>query len=196
MINVNRIVDRTRVEGPGERCCIWLQGCSRHCKGCFATETWSHRDNKLFSVNELYQRLKNNKNIEGVTILGGEPFEQAAELAQLIKKLRPSFSIIVFTGYKLKDLIKMECDEVNTILNHIDVLIDGAYVEEKRDFSVPMIGSSNQVFHFLTDYYQMSDFPENKIEARVLPNGEVEFNGMGDFRKLKKKLGEDLKYEL
>lgn len=186
MLNINRIVDKTKVEGPGVRCCIWLQGCSRHCDGCFAKETWSHEKKQLISVEGLYERIMENPEIEGITVLGGEPFEQASEISKLLKKISPSLSVIVFTGYTLSELIDLHRPEINEILDSIDVLIDGAYIEGKRDFSVPMIGSSNQRFHFFTDCYKMSDFPENKIEARIQPNGEVQFNGMGDFRKLKR----------
>ncbi len=186
MLNINRILDKTKVEGPGNRCCIWLQGCLQHCNGCFAQETWSHKENQLISVEELYERIMRNSEIEGITVLGGEPFEQASEISKLLKKIRSSLSVIVFTGYTLSELIDLQRSEINEALENIDVLIDGAYIEEKRDFSVPMIGSSNQTFHFFTERYKMSDFPENKIEARIQPNGEVQFNGMGDFRKLKR----------
>ncbi len=71
------------------------------------------------------------------------------------------------------------------MLQYTDVLIDGPYIEALRSFAVPMIGSSNQRFHFLTDRYSMEDIPPNRIEARVDSDGRLVCNGMGDFEKLK-----------
>ncbi len=178
MLNVHRIIKSTAAEGPGIRTCIWLQGCSRHCKGCFAEDTWSFEPHELKSVDELLSIILSDKNSEGVTILGGEPLEQVKELTVLLRKVRAfGLSVIVFTGF-CYDLIKEDetfCD----LLNTVDVLIDGEYVEEQKDFTRPLVGSSNQRFIFLTNRYTEEDFQPNKIEIRIRKTGEAIINGQG-----------------
>ncbi len=179
MINIHRYIENTCVEGPGKRFAIWLQGCSRRCKGCYAVDTWSHDPQMLYDVNEFADMVNSIEAIEGITILGGEPFEQAEELLNLIHLIRSELSIILFTGFKLKDLEAMNDRCINEILDSIDVLVDGKYDEQVKDLSRPMVGSSNQEFIFLTDRYQYEDFPKNDIEIRVNKNGTVLINGNG-----------------
>ena len=76
LLRVHRILYKTKVEGPGTRCCIWVQGCSIHCKGCGNKETWSFDGGQLIDTDKIYNIISSSKEIEGVTFLGGEPFEQ------------------------------------------------------------------------------------------------------------------------
>ncbi len=188
MLNIYRIIKNTRSEGPGNRFCIWVQGCSRHCRGCFLKDTWSFKPNQLISPEELFRMISEEKNIEGVTILGGEPLEQAEELSELLECVSNlGLSVIVFTGFTYSE-IKEDGDVYrNKILEYTDVLIDGEFIEEKKDFSKPLTGSSNQRHIFLTDRYKLEDFGENKIEIRISPDGKMSINGMGDFEKIEKK---------
>lgn len=186
MINVNRIIPETRSEGPGVRLCIWFQGCSHHCEACYAEDTWSFSENRLLSINEIFGMVEHSKaDLEGVTVLGGEPFDQGRELLLFLQEAkRRKLSAVVFTGYTIDELKKK--DKINNeILTLIDVLIDGPYLKELRCFDVPLVGSSNQRIHFLTNRYSMSDFSGNKIELRVSKKGTISINGMGDFPKLK-----------
>lgn len=185
LINTYRIIKATNAEGPGIRLCVWFQGCSRHCDGCYAADTWSHKTNKLISVDEIKSMLAENQSTEGITVLGGEPFEQPEQLLSLVKTAKElNRSTIVFTGYTLKELHLENKPYITEILNNTDVLIDGAYDKNKRSFDSPLIGSSNQNFHFLTERYSMSDFEKNKIELIIDKNGIIRINGMCDFEKL------------
>lgn len=188
MLDIYKIITNTQVEGPGKRFCIWTQGCKRHCLGCFARETWDFGCGQKYSVEQLYELIKLEKgNIEGVTFLGGEPFEQAKELAKLAQLIKgEGLSVVCFTGYKLEELEQKKDLNINKLLGFIDLLIDGEFEQEKFDISRPWIGSSNQRYHFLTDFYTLDDIAQykNKIEARICPDGRVEFNGMGDFIRL------------
>ena len=184
-MNLYRIVSHTRAEGPGERFAIWTQGCSRHCGGCMMPGTWSFAPNIERTAESLLEQIAADSRLEGVTVLGGEPFEQPEELLVLVRGLQEmGRSSIVFTGFLLSELLSRGgfCRQV---LQYTDVLIDGPYIEALRSFSVPMIGSANQRFHFLTDRYSMEDIPPNRIEARVDSNGRLVCSGMGDFEKLK-----------
>lgn len=187
-MRIYRILKNTTVEGPGNRFCIWVQGCKKHCKGCFATDTWDFDGGEKYSVKELFTLIKEQKNIEGVTFLGGEPFEQAKELsklAELIKK--ENLSLLCFSGYTIDELKKKNDKYINGLLSQIDLLIDGGYEQENFDLSRPWVGSSNQNFIYLTNRYSEAEIKKykNKIEMRLNSNGGLEINGMGDFENLK-----------
>lgn len=184
-MNIHRIIEKTMAEGPGNRFAIWTQGCSRHCKGCMLPKTWSFNANIELSVNEILEKIYRMDDIEGVTILGGEPFEQAKDLVSLVKGIRKKdLSIIIFTGFSIEELKNSKNRIYQEILKNIDILIDGKYIENLRSFNIPMIGSDNQRFHFLTGRYSMIDIPENRIEIRINPDGSLFYNGMGNFERV------------
>lgn len=189
-IKIHRIITGTRAEGPGKRICIWFQGCSRHCEGCYAVDTWSHQAGSALPVADIAAMMDEAAGIEGITVIGGEPFEQTEGLTELLREARSrGLSTVVFTGYTYEELQARTFD-TETALSCIDVLIDGRYVEELRSFDVPLVGSSNQRYHFLTDRYTMKDFGKeghrNTVEVRISKDGSVSFNGMGDFRELRR----------
>lgn len=180
--------ERSMCEGPGIRFVIWVQGCSLKCKGCFNPHFWSQHGGSRRDVDSLLQDIVAARirfpEIEGVTFLGGEPFEQAESLAELSEKLNKlDFSIMVFSGYTLAELKDPESSEYMTRLNFlssIDLLIDGRYQQENLDTDRPWVGSKNQEFHFLTERYsEASLFKSVKdgLEITVLNSGEVQING-------------------
>lgn len=188
-LRVFNILKNTKVEGPGNRYCIWVQGCSHHCKGCQAVHTWSHKGGTLFGVNDIIEDILKQKDIEGVTFLGGEPFEQAEALgiiAEAVKK--EDLSLLCFTGGYLEEL--RQDNKNKKLLDNIDLLIDGPFEIENLDYSRPWCGSSNQRYHFLTDRYNEEIFTKyhNKVEINISKNGQVFMNGMGDFDKMLQKI--------
>lgn len=188
-LNVYKIIEKTKAEGPGTRFCIWVQGCSKHCKGCFAKSTWAHVDNIIMPTSDIIRQIKNTQGIEGITFLGGEPFEQASALADIAKHIkRLGLSIVTFTGLNYEDLKQSTDKNIQDLLAHTDLLIDGGYEEDKFDLSRAWVGSSNQRYIFLTNRYSIDDIKKsrNKIEIRIDKNGFAEMNGMADFYKLKK----------
>jgi anaerobic ribonucleoside-triphosphate reductase activating protein len=191
MIDVYKILEQTQVEGPGIRFCIWTQGCKKHCKGCWAKDTWEFGKGKKYSVEQLFKMIETQKEISGVTFLGGEPFEQAQGLSKLAKLIKnKGLSVVCFTGYTLDELKVMNNKYVNEFLNNIDLLIDGGFEKDKFDLTRAWVGSSNQKYHFLTDIYSPDEIAQysNKVEARISKDGKLELNGMGDFDKIKKQL--------
>lgn len=184
-VRVHKILKKTKVEGPGTRYCIWFQGCSRHCKGCWAKATWAPDGGKELDAEDVLKDILATKGIEGVTFLGGEPFEQPQALEYLAREVKKAgLSVVCFTGGKLEDIKNRE------ILNYIDLLIDGEYKEEEQDFSRPWVGSKNQRYHFLTDRYDEKILTEykNKIEINIQKNGLIFINGMGDFENFTRNL--------
>lgn len=178
-LNVNRFIPITEAEGPGLRSCVWLQGCHLRCKGCFAKELWEFEEHLLCTPDDLMSKVPSKA--EGITILGGEPFEQEEGLSLLLEfAWNKGLSTIVFTGYTLEDIQTKANKTIHSILSHIDVLIDGPYIESLKSFDVPLIGSKNQRFHFLTNRYSMNDFSNNKYEVLISKNGVIGINGMGN----------------
>ena len=179
-LNVHRFLPLTQAEGPGWRSCVWVQGCSRHCEGCFAPHTWSHEPRLLMRPEEVVAQTLKDERVEGITVLGGEPFEQPEPLATLLTLAwEARLSTVVFTGFTHKQLLDNDHPAIKEALSHIDVLIDGPYRQSERDLHRPLVGSANQRFLFLTKRYAMDDFPPNKVEVRIGKDGSIALNGMG-----------------
>lgn len=188
-LRVFNILKNTKVEGPGRRYCIWVQGCSRHCKGCQAVHTWSHSGGKLLEVSDIISDILAQKNIEGVTFLGGEPFEQAEALGEIAEAVKNAeLSVLCFTGGLIEDLRLNPSNK--KLLDNIDLLIDGEFMVDKVDYSRPWCGSSNQRYNFLTDRYDEEIFEKykNKVELNISKNGTVFMNGMGNFEEIQQKI--------
>ena len=190
-LRIYKILEKTKVEGPETRFCIWVQGCSRHCKGCGSPHTWDKEKGLLLDIEEIFERIKKNTDIEGVTFLGGEPFEQAQALSELAEKIKTlNLGIITFSGFTIEELQAKNNVYINKLIKNTDLLIDGAFEEDKFDLSRPWVGSSNQRYHFLTNRYNKEEILgiKNKVEVRFQKDGSVFINGMGDFEKIKKTL--------
>ena len=180
--------ERTNREGPGARYAIWVQGCSLKCKGCFNPHFWSKQGGLIQDVDSLLQdvitaRIKYPE-IEGVTFLGGEPFEQAESLSELAKRLRDKdFSIMVFSGYTIAELMNTQSSDYRArldFLNSIDLLVDGRYQQDNVDVDRPWVGSKNQEFHFLTERYSSDTIfksVRDGLEITVMNSGEIRLNG-------------------
>lgn len=188
-LRIFKILKNTKVEGPESRYCIWVQGCSHHCKGCQAVHTWSHSGGKLICINEIIEDIKSQKGIEGITFLGGEPFEQAEALGEIAFAVKSmGLGVLCFTGGYIETL---KNDNKNKkLLNNIDLLIDGPFEIDKLDYSRPWCGSSNQRYHFLTDRYNEEIFEryKNKVEVNISKNGTVFMNGIGNFDEIMQKI--------
>jgi anaerobic ribonucleoside-triphosphate reductase activating protein len=144
--------------------------------------TWSFEGGEEVEVEELANKILAEP-VEGVTFLGGEPFTQAAALAELANKLRQAgLSVMTFSGYTIETLRRAGRPDWNALLDATDLLIDGPFRQDLLDTSRPWVGSSNQRYHFLTDRYrhladQLTSFP-NRLEIRLSPDGKVEVNGL------------------
>lgn len=184
-MNVHHIVHQTLAEGPGCRCAVWLQGCSLRCRGCFAQDKWSFEERWRLRAEDILDSMLPSE--QGITVLGGEPFDQKEELAPLlVGAWARGLSTVVFTGYTLEHLQALHDASVDAILAHTDVLIDGPYREDLASTERPLVGSANQRFLFLTDRYAQHDFQPNRIELRVARNGTLTINGMADDESLRR----------
>lgn len=182
-LRIFQFIPSTNVEGPGTRACIQVQGCPIHCPGCAVPQTWPFKRGTIVSAMDIANQIINGPPVEGVTFLGGEPFAQAAALAQIGAHLKAQgMSVVAFTGYSIEDIQAANRQDYNALLAVTDLLIDGPFQEENVDLSRPWVGSRNQRFHFLTDRYadlsQHINTIPNKIEVRMRPDGRILINGM------------------
>ena len=137
--------------GPGRRVVLWVAGCDKKCDGCVSPEMQAATAGRSISVSALRERmLKLDPAIDGITISGGEPFDQASALAELLEQIRddrPKWNVLVYSGYTLAQIA--EDRRRSALLPFVDVVIDGPFL---RDMPAkhPLAGSGNQVIHFLS----------------------------------------------
>ncbi len=178
-MRVAQIVPSTEAEGPGKRFAIWFQGCPLRCPGCCNPEFLSFRGGEEKSLEDVVDAMTSQVGIEGITLLGGEPFahaEAAAALARSAKRI--GLSVMVFSGYLLEDL-RMKPDATAALLAQIDILVDGPFECDLPDLKRRWIGSTNQRIHFLTDRYRTDDpcwHRSNTLEIRV-DSESIRING-------------------
>jgi len=165
LLNVANICHFSKVNGPGIRSVVWVQGCSRNCPGCINPQTHEHKAIKLLDPVELGKQLCQIQNTNGVTISGGEPFEQAKACSMFVKTVKENGkTVMVFTGFPFEQLITSQNIDVQNFLSHIDLIVAGPYIQELTCESKLWQASSNQTVHFLTT--NMNCFlPWQDIEA-------------------------------
>lgn len=139
--------------GPGVRVSLFVSGCEHYCKGCFNSEAWDFSYGSVFdekAEKELFEAL-DRPYIKGFSLLGGEPFhpKNRPELALLLEKIKKAFpekDVWCYTGYDLETELLFGKDDENTrrMLENIDILVDGRFVEEKKNLSLRFRGSENQ----------------------------------------------------
>ena len=144
---------------PGISVSFFTQGCPHHCKGCHNPETWDFNSGKEFTYDVLLNIIKaltaNGIN-RSLAIMGGEPLcEENAFLTLLViksvKEVLPNTKVYLWTGYTYENIQKSNDPHVKSIIEQIDVLIDGPYIEALRDITLPMRGSSNQNIIYLKE---------------------------------------------
>ena len=138
----------------GQGVCVsyFTQGCPHHCQGCFNPETWDFNGGKDLPDDirgQIIKAICANNITRNFSVLGGEPLcdENVEEVENIILGVRtafPNIKIFVWTGYTLEQLIIKNNEHINNILNHIDVLIDGPFIESQKDLTLELRGSKNQ----------------------------------------------------
>ncbi len=142
----NKIRKMDIANGPGVRVSIFMQGCEFHCKNCFNSETWGFDGGEEFN-DETIEKVLNacdKEYIEGLSILGGEPMhpkniEGTTKLAKAFKEKFPNKTLWVWSGFTFEKYLKDK-----PVLNYVDVLVDGQYVDELHNPTLKWKGSSNQ----------------------------------------------------
>ncbi len=181
MLNLAAYSPRTYALGPGLRAVIWVQGCPLNCMGCISPDWIPFKPALQFTPEEIIGKF-DLADISGLTFSGGEPMEQAGELAsvaRLAREKKNELNIICFTGYRYERLLKDPPNAgVANLLAEIDLLIDGPYVQSRNEL-IGLRGSSNQRFFHLTSRLAGYDFTSQKRKVEItVTNGELEFIGI------------------
>jgi anaerobic ribonucleoside-triphosphate reductase activating protein len=150
-MQIARVYYPVKTLGYGDRIGIWMVGCKHGCENCSNPELWDadpQREVPLQSLFRLFSQIK--QTVDGVTISGGDPFEQVDDLLELVQYIKTYVTedILVYTGYTIEELRERTNPVIDAILGTIAVLIDGKYIEELND-NLSLRGSSNQKVHIL-----------------------------------------------
>ena len=181
---------RTTANGPGTRSTLWVQGCDLGCVGCSNTPTHPKLGVDIGKVQTPEQIMaKVPSGVEGITISGGEPFQQnTAAIRELIRlAVDRDLSVVIFTGYEMSELLSRrspeEVHDILWILGNTDIMIAGRY---RRDLPAnnPLQSSSNQRVHFLSDRYTEEDLNDiTPVEYIIsIEDGTVTRTGTGSLR--------------
>lgn len=150
-MNYSVIKDCDIADGEGVRISLFVSGCRHHCKGCFNQETWDFNYGKEFTDNtiDFIIDLLDKPYISGLSILGGEPLEpenclSVAHLIKVVRNTLPTKNIWLWTGFYLSDLKTRTDESLTYILNNVDYIVEGPFIENLKDVSLKFRGSSNQ----------------------------------------------------
>ena len=180
-MNYASIKDCDIANGPGIRISLFVSGCTHHCKGCFNREAWDFDYGTPFTQQTIDEILKmlSPGYIKGLTLLGGEPFEPQnqgpiVELLRQIKAKYPQKSIWAFSGYLFdRDIMSGHLGDpeiTKEYLSYLDVLVDGPFIEAKKDLMLRFRGSSNQ---------RLIDVQKSLAAGAVVEGEDWQGNGRG-----------------
>ena len=164
-VRIAGLEEESYVDGEGIRYAIFVQGCPHHCEGCHNPQTFDFDGGRLIEIDELLDRIKGNALLSGVTLTGGEPLCQLRSLTELARAVQGmGLTVWCYTGFTFEELIDgveryFSADEVREFLRHVDVLVDGPFVERQRDLSLAFRGSGNQ---------RLIDVPKTLAEHEIV----------------------------
>lgn len=185
---IHDVLRSSTANGPGDRFVVWVQGCSRRCPGCFNPVAQPFPGTGYdITIPQIMNGIPDA--VEGITISGGEPFEQPEELLRLVRAARDrKLSVLIYTGYTYEELMNsfsgIKRDLMHDVLKHTNYLIDGPYVRENPSRN-KWAGSGNQRFLLLSEGIVVADLtekPDNWIIGELIINkkGTVTTTGILD----------------
>lgn len=158
-------ISHSRINGPGNRLVIWVQGCKFHCKGCFNPETHPYTKGHLVEIDELAEMINGDKEIEGITISGGEPLDYPKQLEALLYKIKNSLTSIIYSGFTVEEISQNE--SLKKLIKMSDLAIVGRY-----DDTLPhpylgkkFINSTNRVD---IEYFQLRHIVEYTLNGNKM----------------------------
>ncbi len=160
MLELSAIVTDSIVDGPGIRVTVFCQGCPHHCQGCHNPETWEFGAGTPMEEERLLEIVKSNPLCRGVTFSGGEPFAQAAGFAKLARMLkREGYEVASYSGFTFEQLLTGTPAQ-KQLLETLDVLIDGPFLQGEKSLELAFRGSKNQ---------RILDVPKSLAAGRAVP---------------------------
>ncbi len=178
-IRVHALMECSTVNGPGVRAVIWVQGCSLGCPGCWNAQTHAPLQGFRLDVSEIlewFAKASRENRIEGLTISGGEPMEQAPAVLELLRRLkaaRPAMTTGLFSGYTERELPDTLW---RAMQSHLDFAVLGRYNARRRRHH-PLVSSTNQVLRLYTARYSMDDFAAQSVEVHIDHTGLTQITG-------------------
>lgn len=164
-LRIAGIVEESVVDGPGIRFVVFAQGCRHNCPGCHNPSTHSFTGGRQVSVGSILEKIKRNPILDGITISGGEPFEQAKGFARLARESRlMGLNVMTYTGYTYEEIIGGSGCKAGwrELLEQTDILVDGRFEIAKRNLMLRFRGSENQ---------RIIDVRRSIVENRVVTVG-------------------------
>ena len=144
-LRIAGLVEESVVDGDGCRFSVFVQGCHRRCPGCHNPETHAFDGGREIDTEDILRQIQENPLLAGITFSGGEPFCQPRPLLDLARAVhRLGLDVWSYSGNTLEELRSMEDADVSALLDEIDVLVDGAFIEAQRDLTLKFRGSRNQ----------------------------------------------------
>ena len=146
-LRVADIVQDSIVDGPGLRLAVFVQGCKHDCPKCHNPQTHNIFGGKTIDISEIVSALKKNQLLSGLTLSGGEPLLQPQPLLELCTIVKGmGKNIWLYSGYTWKEIQQLCLHNltIRKLLDNIDVLVEGRYIDELRDLNLEFRGSSNQ----------------------------------------------------
>ena len=146
------------VDGEGIRTVIWTQGCPHHCPGCHNASTWDFNEGALIDVKDVIEELKTIKNQDGITLSGGDPVCQSDACYEISKAAHEmGLNVWCYTGYTYEMMLTNP--KMRRLLDRIDVLVDGKFIQEEKSYDIYFRGSRNQ---------RIIDVPKSLKEEKVV----------------------------
>ena len=135
------------VDGPGIRFTVFTQGCKHYCHGCHNPQTHDFNGGNVINIDSLVEQIKKNPLLDGITLSGGEPFEQAAQCSMLARRVHEmKLNVMTYSGYTFEEILAgmNERPDWNELLRETDILVDGRFELEKKNILLRFRGSENQ----------------------------------------------------
>ncbi len=182
LLRIHAALDDVSALGPGPAAVLWVQGCLRGCRGCMSPDTFDPSAGQLARVSDVAAWLEGTGRCH-LTLSGGEPFDQASGLVQLIDRVRADrdWTVTCYTGHRLEDL-ERNCDaSTAAMLDRLDLLIDGPYIAAQHA-PLRWRGSSNQRVHALSGRIRPPDDLTVGVEVHFDLDGHFRFVGVPPVR--------------
>jgi anaerobic ribonucleoside-triphosphate reductase activating protein len=176
-LRIAAFIPRSRANGPGLRSVLWVQGCPLRCPGCFNPDFLLFEGGQVGTVARVADWILSDPDTEGVSFSGGEPFSQAAPLAELAERVRAAGKgVLIFTGCTAASLISHTDIGTRRLLAAADLLVAGPYRRELPSRH-PLLASANQELVFLAERYRGLDLGPRRTEIRIAGDGAVIVTG-------------------
>lgn len=146
-LRIAGIINESIVDGPGIRLVVFAQGCIHKCPGCHNPHTHSFEGGEIIETDRILSAVKKNSLLDGITLSGGDPFEQAEAFAVLAREVKKAgLNVITYTGYTYEQLVNLSAERegFKELLNNTDLLVDGPFIMEQKNLLLKFRGSANQ----------------------------------------------------